>query len=169
MPYRRGQQHPDYCKCFSCSNRNKTHCKNGHALSGENLYTNRSGSRVCRACSRASARTRYCPERQAQKNRNFRNSNPYYRLEDHLNRAYGIQLDEYQNLVKKQGGVCRICHNKCNVHKRLSVDHDHSTGLVRGLLCNECNAGLGRFKDNPGWLRNAADYIETFAKTLQNK
>jgi hypothetical protein len=48
----------------------------------------------------------------------------------------------------------------CGDSKHLGIDHDHGTGKVRGLLCRDCNQGIGRFHDNPAILRKAADYIE---------
>lgn len=51
---------------------------------------------------------------------------------------------------------CEICHNKLP----LAVDHCHKKGHVRGLLCNNCNNGLGRFQDNKEWLKNAIKYLE---------
>ena len=58
-----------------------------------------------------------------------------------------------------QGGLCAICGRK-QPEKWLAVDHDHETGVIRGLLCSRCNSGLGQFKDNPDRLRLAADYLE---------
>jgi hypothetical protein len=77
-----------------------------------------------------------------------------------LNRRYGISLEEYQVLLRNQGGVCAICGtSKCSTGQRLAVDHDHNTGAVRGVLCKNCNVGLGSFKDDPERLLNAADYL----------
>lgn len=73
---------------------------------------------------------------------------------------YGMVEKEYDNLVEKQGGVCAICKGICSMRGKLSVDHSHSTGKVRGLLCAACNAGLGHFKDSALFLRAAADYLE---------
>lgn len=74
---------------------------------------------------------------------------------------YGISLDEFKKLEESQGGVCAICKQKemSPRIKYLSVDHDHTTGKVRGLLCSNCNNGLGRFKDSADLLRAAVDYI----------
>lgn len=58
---------------------------------------------------------------------------------------------------------CAICGRKeMTGKKRLHVDHDHETGRVRALLCRDHNLALGLFRDNPKWLRNAADYIEKY-------
>lgn len=79
-------------------------------------------------------------------------------------RRYGISVVEYQALFDKQKGVCAICGKpETRLHKgviaRLSVDHDHTTGEVRGLLCQPCNQGLGSFKDSVENLESAIDYL----------
>jgi len=66
-------------------------------------------------------------------------------------RRYGITQDDYKVLLEKQSGVCAICGKKPNPssrRKRLSVDHQHEPFEIRGLLCNLCNAWLGRVEDN---------------------
>jgi len=72
---------------------------------------------------------------------------------------YGITLDDYNCMYKLQLGVCMICNQAETNGKRLAIDHDHSTGKVRGLLCNHCNIGLGKFFDNPQLLQSAINYI----------
>jgi|ERR1035437_99528 hypothetical protein len=77
----------------------------------------------------------------------------------HLVSQYAITPEEYDRLFIKQFGRCAICDSLPGV-RRLGVDHDHNTGVVRGLLCNRCNTGLGYFSDNPLSLRNAARYLQ---------
>jgi len=77
---------------------------------------------------------------------------------------YGLTVGQYEELLKKQGYACAICgcpHYDEN-GKRLSIDHNHASGFtaVRGLLCANCNFGLGLFKDSPAVLRAAAEYLE---------
>jgi hypothetical protein len=72
-------------------------------------------------------------------------------------RVYGISLDDYENMVNLQNGECLICRE---VPNRLVVDHDHSTGMVRGLLCDPCNTGIGMFMDNEDRLLAAAEYVK---------
>lgn len=84
--------------------------------------------------------------------------------DDRLKRQYSISEEIYEAIFKKQDGRCAIC--RCQQHyQRLAVDHDHKTGMVRGLLCVQCNRGLGRFFDSALRLRNAAAYIEKAAET----
>lgn len=74
----------------------------------------------------------------------------------HLRRRYGVGADEIQKMIDRQGGYCIICFDKPAQH----VDHDHATGKVRGMLCFNCNGGLGQFGDNIAKLRSAIEYLE---------
>ena len=78
-----------------------------------------------------------------------------------LHREYGISSGEYEALRESQGGVCAVCRTfaPTKQHPRLSVDHDHRTKRVRGLLCSSCNFGIGHLKDDPKLLRSAAEYL----------
>lgn len=68
-----------------------------------------------------------------------------------------LSAEEYDTLLQRQKGVCAICGRK--PEERLVVDHDHSSGKVRGLLCSPCNLGLGIFEDDPGRLVAGAEYL----------
>lgn len=78
-------------------------------------------------------------------------------------KKYNLTPEEYYELLQKQQGVCAICNtNKTLVRKsnyNLFVDHCHTTGKVRGLLCHNCNAGLGHFRDSTDFLRKAIGYL----------
>lgn len=78
-------------------------------------------------------------------------------------RALGVEPEEYQRMLASQGGVCAICRQPERHPRktRLSIDHCHSAGKVRGLLCSECNTGIGKFKDTPDLLVAAATYLLT--------
>jgi hypothetical protein len=79
---------------------------------------------------------------------------------------YKLDWEEYQAFYETQGGACALCRRplafcKEDTSKEVAhVDHCHSTGKVRGLLCSKCNKGLGHFFDNPTTLRLAAEYLE---------
>jgi hypothetical protein len=75
---------------------------------------------------------------------------------------YGLGESEFNALVEKQGGGCAVCGNKLIPGRGTHVDHDHEGGSrhVRGVLCGNCNTGLGKFSYNPRLLRAAADYLE---------
>ena len=74
----------------------------------------------------------------------------------HLQKSYGLTEAELEVAVYLQGGACAICGRPAPEH----VDHDHATGRVRGVLCFNCNQGLGNFRDNRETLRQAVAYLE---------
>lgn len=76
-----------------------------------------------------------------------------------LRRKYGISLAEYEELAIKQGNACAICHVQATKEKRLAVDHNHTTGEVRGLLCGPCNQALGLLADSPSRVSKALKYL----------
>lgn len=73
-------------------------------------------------------------------------------------RAHGATEQLYQSLLSKQNGVCWICKGT-DQKRRLSIDHDHTTGEIRGLLCRACNTALGLFKDDKAMLSRAVAYL----------
>ena len=84
--------------------------------------------------------------------------------DNHLKREYGITLKEYNRLWEEQEGCCKICgEHETVLNKTLHVDHCHTSGKVRGLLCSTCNTGLGMFKDNQEILKNAVEYLKSEA------
>lgn len=78
-------------------------------------------------------------------------------------KTYGLAEGEYERMYAEQGGTCAICKRARGIVKRLAVDHDHDTGLVRGLLCGPCNQLVGYFKNSPETFRRAADYLDRAA------
>lgn len=72
----------------------------------------------------------------------------------------GISKKKYFEILNKQDGKCAIC-GTVESNKRLLIDHCHSSMLVRGLLCNKCNQGIGYFNDNIELLKSAIDYLES--------
>lgn len=91
-----------------------------------------------------------------------------YGWERRLKSIYGITPEEYDEIFKSQDGKCAICHNKPK-KIRLAVDHDHKSGLVRGLLCTHCNHKLlGAAHDNIEILNRAVEYLTTPPAALLN-
>lgn len=84
---------------------------------------------------------------------------PEHNRRYNLKRCYGITPEEYDKILREQGGTCAICHGTESVG-RLAVDHCHLTGKVRGLLCTNCNQAIGKLKDDAQLLRNAINYLE---------
>ena len=81
-----------------------------------------------------------------------------------LKKAYGITFNEYEELLSKQDGKCAICGIDNNGKYRnkpraFAVDHCHTTGKIRGLLCSDCNTGIGLLKDNINFLQSAINYL----------
>lgn len=102
---------------------------------------------------------------EAQRKRNLKN--PLYKINQSLKSRYGITLKEYNEKFIHQKGLCKIC-NKSETQldlngniKRLHVDHNHKTGKVRGLLCSECNTGIGKFKDDISLLEKVIEYLKS--------
>ena len=80
----------------------------------------------------------------------------------HMKANYGLTLDTVEALIAHRHGTCDICG--CapapdSLGRTLRVDHDHNTGKVRGMLCSECNLGLGKFQDDIMRLCGAAQYL----------
>lgn len=82
-----------------------------------------------------------------------------YHLRDAL-KTFSITGDEFKRMYDSQDGLCKICLGPPIGKTRLSIDHDHVTGKVRGLLCDRCNVGLAQFKEDVKLLLRAADYLE---------
>ena len=79
----------------------------------------------------------------------------------YLQTNYGITLEDYNFLLEDQNKKCKICNSDCSTGKSLAVDHNHETGKVRGLLCKNCNIGLGMFFDNIDFLESAVLYLKS--------
>lgn len=78
-----------------------------------------------------------------------------------LKRLYGITVDEFDDLLKLQGGVCGVCSGPSMGRGTYHVDHDHKTGKVRGLLCHKCNVALGMVQDSEDHLSRLIAYLRS--------
>lgn len=78
----------------------------------------------------------------------------------HLKRKYGITLEEYNQLLHDQDGKCKLCGREQRQNRALLVDHSHSTGEVRGLLCEACNYAVYVVETFPEWTEQALTYLE---------
>ena len=118
----------------------------------------------CRSCASEIWKHRYdnrTPEKRAEE---LRQKRDWY-----VHSKYGITMEEYTNMYLEQNGVCAICLNPETATegkgidrkvKNLSVDHDHKTNRVRGLLCFKCNTVLGKIDDSVETLKRAISYLE---------
>jgi len=85
-----------------------------------------------------------------------------YHREYWLKENFNMTLEEYGNLLQRQNGRCAICGTDkpyLKGNKNFPVDHDPKTGMVRGLLCHNCNVGLGNFRHDLSLLQKAIDYL----------
>lgn len=115
-------------------NRHKTTCPKGHPYDSVNTHIQKDGSRRCKTCAYVLS------------------------TKSSLKNKYGLTLKGKEELLTDQGGMCPICKTVLAV-KGSHVDHNHTTGEVRGLLCGKCNTGLGQFSDSPELLLAAAKYL----------
>ncbi|MFZ6004635.1 MAG: endonuclease domain-containing protein [Actinomycetota bacterium] len=112
---------------------------------------------LCKACRAAQERSRYARNREeileAARTDDRRKQRVRWRA---LARKYGLGRHEHETLFVAQRGCCAICERR---HAVLVVDHDHRTGMVRGLLCVNCNFALGELRDDPTRCESAAQYL----------
>ncbi len=112
----------------------------------------------CRGCGSKSRPTPYPGPRCGTCHRAVVKARKAAAHEKRVQAVYGLDAGEYERRYAEQGGVCAICLRATGRAKRLSVDHDHRTGRVRGLLCGPCNQLIGRLGADA--LRRAAEYLE---------
>lgn len=162
-------------------NAEKTHCKHGHKFTDSNTYVAPNGYRYCRTCKNnrtkryktgeprpevytcvscgteipaRSRKSKYCSNSCSKKEHAIQART---RL---LLQLYGLALSEFEQLLASQNFKCAICGIVLDKGKA-AVDHDHKTGITRGILCWWCNHKLlPAAKDQPSLLRAAADYVE---------
>lgn len=109
----------------------------------------------------------YCSPCATKKQREWHKQNPHVSRKSQfkitLRREHGMTVEQYADLLAVQGGGCAICGAPTATptsEHRLTVDHDHENGLVRGLLCRPCNSALGHFRDSLDLLAAAVRYLQ---------
>lgn len=126
--------------------------------------------RRCGDCVREKARSyaRAHPEIYRTAADRWRRENPEYteemNLRTNLDRYYGLTVEEYEAMLVAQDYKCAICRQpetalQNGKLRRLCVDHDHVTGVIRGLLCQKCNHAIGLFADDRELIARAAEYV----------
>lgn len=124
----------------------------GAAKPPAEMIARKGAGNICKQCTRARL--------QRWQNEN-RERYDFRRWEHHLRKRYGISVEQYDAMLAVQDQRCAICRSPFSeAPRKLHVDHDHDSGLVRGILCYRCNTGLGVFRDCPERLRAAAEYLE---------
>lgn len=119
---------------------------------------------TCKTCDNTYKRERYAssPEHHRERSRAYAKTS---RGKDttknrHLKRMYDITLEEYRSMVEVQNNCCAICgYHTTKEYGGLVVDHNHETGKVRGLLCKNCNTGIGLLQEETIVLTNAIKYL----------
>lgn len=110
---------------------------------------------VCNQCS-----TEFSKRWQASNPEEFRRRNENYRRF----RKYGLTPEAFEALVEEQNGLCKTCDKEL-IGRELHIDHCHTTGAVRGLLCRGCNTALGHVKDSVETLERLIVYIKNSLKS----
>jgi hypothetical protein len=102
------------------------------------------------------------PERHRAKQRSYSETGQkqLWDRKSYLKRKYRMTLEDYERMFEAQGGVCAICGEPRPEERTLHVDHDHETGVIRGLLCFRCNNALGDFREEYELFQRAADYLD---------
>jgi hypothetical protein len=137
----------------------------------------------CKACFAARAKARYARTRErdiarvkawqlenrerhlaSQRARHQRPDVKRRERDAYLRRTHGITIDEYDEKLASQGGVCAVCGAQPRADISLHVDHDHETGRLRSLICFGCNNVLGNVGEDPARLIALADYLTTHAE-----
>jgi Recombination endonuclease VII len=152
-----------YKTCIKCSNKKplaEFHYKKGGKLDRRS---------DCAACVKIyQAKRRNGPKRQQilKEKRLYQKLHPEIKRNSHYKSMYGITLEEYNSKLESQQYVCAICRNptpNSNQHKHLYVDHNHSTGKIRGLICNPCNNTIGYAKEDIARLLKCIEYLKKHA------
>lgn len=132
--------------CPKCKTEKPLELFNKHAKERDGLQ------RLCRDCQKESNRKYLSTEKGATTTR-----------QAHLRRKYSIDLQTYEELLLSQGNKCKICRVDSNPDSRAGyfvIDHNHTTGDIRGLLCTKCNALLGLAQDSEDILERAKQYLQ---------
>lgn len=140
---------PTTRRCLGC----------GETKSLEEFYAKKSRCKPCQNAAIADWKRRN-PDKVAAGAKRWRSHQPEYAFAWNLRKQFGMELEDYERLLSKQGGQCAICGKSPGV-RRLAVDHDHKTGRVRGLLCGSCNTALGKLGDTAEGLTRAIQYLQS--------
>ena len=128
------------------------------------FYKNKSNKdgfqKRCKPCDIGIAKERYQKDPQVAAKKRFT-----YKLK----REYDISFEQYELMKESQNNTCGICKSPLQTSNEVHIDHCHSSGKVRGILCRWCNLGLGHFKDSVDNLKSAQKYLQKQAKKAPEK
>jgi hypothetical protein len=93
---------------------------------------------------------------------------PIAKKQKDIQKMYGVSISDYENMIRTQGGRCALCGGLFSIENRNPcIDHDHKTGIVRGILHNKCNRALGLLRDDPLMCDLAASYLRRILGTVK--
>lgn len=145
-------------------------CRNCFEEKEENLFVKNKAyssgiDTICLKCSRQRVKQWRKENPEKRKLQSQKESKKDYCHNKHLQNTYGITFSEYMEMFNEQMGKCLICkRHQIDFKKRLFVDHCHTTGKIRGLLCQQCNMCLGGARDKIEVLLSAIKYLEQNGK-----
>lgn len=145
-------------RCYTCKCDKEESEFNRNRSRRDGLHTH------CKICS--AGRLRKWRQENPEAQNKWRQENPESYRRSQYKKKYGLALEQYNQMLTDQGGVCAIC-NRPESGRELCVDHDHTTGEVRALLCSSCNKGLGHFFDRADLTSKATDYLLRFTAANQ--
>jgi hypothetical protein len=115
----------------------------------------------------------YCSACKVIRYNTFRKENPTkvakYSQTSRRRNTYGISPDQYKDLWESQIGLCGICFSILKEDRTTHIDHDHSTGIIRGLLCHNCNTALGLLKEDTETMKSMITYLSKAGKSNKGK
>jgi hypothetical protein len=137
---------------------------------GKELIRTAHNKKYCKEC-KTQIRQKYYPEKRREAYINsVEEAKIYYELnKDHIKKRsrnyiiktkYGLSAEDYNRLLKEQEYKCKICGINLKDGNRTHIDHNHTTNKLRGILCLNCNVGIGMFKENKNLLKEAIKYLE---------
>ena len=142
-------------RCRSCFTGGAAACARGHTYTPETTLVEY-GRRWCSICRDTKAAAWYAENHTTKQEQGRR-----YRYK----KQYGITIEEYNQILLWQGGVCALCLRLPKPGRNLHVDHDHKSGATRGLLCFSCNMRVGRERES-AWFARAASYMDANPASL---
>jgi len=120
-------------------------------------------TKICNHCKKEQIIQNFVFRKDENKYRNICKSCYYIQQKyNHLKRNYNITKEEYLELLKNQNNKCAICNKILDNSLYTHLDHCHKSNIIRGILCNNCNHGLGKFKDSIQILKSAIKYLEEY-------
>lgn len=154
------------CKgCVEAARRSKGKVSKEEALRWHTQLIEEGGTYLCKCCGISKTADKFYTVRDYGKVRLATGRCSTCQISYQRFKSFGVTEEEYQDMLKSQRSCCAICEVPITEYAKegdtsnFAVDHDHTTGKVRGLLCNRCNRGLGYFKDSINNLKRALNYI----------